>query len=104
MTCPEITMVVRTYQVCALTIFALRQNFTVVVLEHKPDMSIYCNYFPKTTLCTVWLQLYKSCTMMFALVSIIYPIITMIGECTEIREHLQTFNVDYLRTSKMDIS
>ena len=64
----------------------------------------YCNYFPKTTLCTVRLQLYKSCTMMFALVSIIYPRITMIGEYTEIRDHLQTFNVDYLGTSKMDIS
>ena len=48
MTCPEITMVVRTYQVCALTMFALSQNFIVVVLEHKPDiMSIYGNYFQK---------------------------------------------------------
>ena len=47
MTCPEITMVVRTYQVCALT---------------------------------------------------------MVGQYSEIREHLQTFNVDYLGTSKMDIS
>ena len=45
MTCPEITMVVRTYQVCALTMFALSQYFRVVVSEHKPDMSIYGNYF-----------------------------------------------------------
>ena len=47
MICPEIPMVVRTYHVCALTMFALSQNFTVVVLEHKPDMSIYGNYFQK---------------------------------------------------------
>ena len=47
MTCPEITMVVRTYQVCALTMFALSQNFIVVVLEHKLDMSTYVNYFQK---------------------------------------------------------
>ena len=33
MTCPEITMVVRTYQVCALTMFALSLNFRVVVSE-----------------------------------------------------------------------
>ena len=45
MTCPEITMADRTYQVCALTMFALSQNFRVVVLEHKHDMSIYGNYF-----------------------------------------------------------
>ena len=45
MTCPENTMVVRTYQVCALTMFALSQNFRVIVLEHKP--SIYGNYFQK---------------------------------------------------------
>ena len=44
MICPEITMVVRTYQVCALTMFALSQKFIVVVLEHKPDMSIYGNF------------------------------------------------------------
>ena len=47
MTCPEITMDDRTYQVCALTMFALRQNFRVVVLEHKLDMSISGNYFQK---------------------------------------------------------
>ena len=47
MTCPEITMVVRTYQVCALTMFPLSQYFRVVVSEHKPDMSIYGNYFQK---------------------------------------------------------
>ena len=47
MTCPEITMVVRTYQVCALTMFALRQNFRVVVLEQKLYMSMYGNYFQK---------------------------------------------------------
>ena len=41
MTCPENTMVVRTYQVCALTMFALSQNFRMIVLEHKP--SIYGN-------------------------------------------------------------
>ena len=39
--CPEITMVVRTYQVCALTMFALSQNFTVVVLEL---MEFFKNY------------------------------------------------------------
>ena len=98
-------MVVRTYQVCALTIFALSQNFIVVVLEHKRDMSTYDNFFSqKTTLNTVRLQFYKSCKMMFALVSIIYPRITMVGQYSDIREHLQTFNVDYLGTSKMDIS
>ena len=55
MTCPEITMVVWTYQVCALTIFALSQNFRVVVLEHKLDviMSIYGYYFQ--TLHCIWL-------------------------------------------------
>ena len=79
MICPEITMVVRTYQVCALTMFALR-------------------------LYTVRQQLYKSCTMMFALVSIIYPRIAMVNQYTDIREHLQIFNIDYLGTSKMDIS
>ena len=42
--------------------------------------------------------------MMFALVSMIYPRITLIGKYSDIREHLQTFNVDYLGTSKMDIS
>ena len=47
MTCPEITMVVRTYQVCGVTMFALSQNFRVVFLEHKLDMSNYVNYFPK---------------------------------------------------------
>ena len=47
MTCLEITMVVRTYQVCALTMFALSQNFRVIVLEYKLDMSIYGNYFQK---------------------------------------------------------
>ena len=47
MICPEVIIVVRTYQVCALTIFALSQNFSVIVLEHKPDMSIYGNYFQK---------------------------------------------------------
>ena len=47
MICPEITMVVRTYQVCALTMFALSQNFRMIFLEHKPDMSIYGNYFQK---------------------------------------------------------
>ena len=41
--------------------------------------------------------------MMFALISIIYPRITMVDQYSDIREHLQTFNVDYLRTSKMDI-
>ena len=60
--------------------------------------------FSNTTLYTVRLQLYKSCTMMFALVSIIYPRITMVDQYSDIREHLQTFNVDYLGTSKMDIS
>ena len=40
-------MVVRTYQVCALTMIALSQNFRVVVLEHKLSMSIYVNYFQK---------------------------------------------------------
>ena len=57
--------------------------------------------FSETTLYTVRLQLYKSCTMMFTLVSIINPRITMVGQYSEIREHLQTFNVDYLGTSKM---
>ena len=41
--------------------------------------------------------------MMFALVSIIYPRITMVDQYSDIREHLQTFNVDHLGTSKMDI-
>ena len=41
--------------------------------------------------------------MMFALVSIIHPRITMVRKYSVIREHLQTFNVDYLGTSKMDI-
>ena len=41
--------------------------------------------------------------MMFALVSIIYPSKTMVDQYTDITEHLQTFNVDYLGTSKMDI-
>ena len=41
--------------------------------------------------------------MMFALVSIIYPRITIVDQYSDIREHLQTFNVDYLGTSKMDI-
>ena len=53
MICPEITMVVRTYQVCALTMFALSQNFRVIILEHKPDMSIFGNYFQK--LHCIWL-------------------------------------------------
>ena len=44
MICPEITMVVRTYMVCALTMFALSKKIIVVVLEHKPDMSIYGNF------------------------------------------------------------
>ena len=35
MICPEINMADRTYQVCALTMFAQSQNFIVVVLEHK---------------------------------------------------------------------
>ena len=104
MICPEITMADRTYQVCALTMFAQSQHFIVVVLEHKHDMSISGNYFQNTTLYTVKLQLYKSCTMMFALVSIIYPRITMVDQYSDMREHLQTFNVDYLGTSKMDIS
>ena len=49
MTYPEITIVVRTYQVCALTMLALSQNVRVIVLEHKPDniLSIYGNYFQK---------------------------------------------------------
>ena len=47
MICPEITMVVRTYHVCALTMFAPSGRFRVVMLEHKPDMSIYGNYFQK---------------------------------------------------------
>ena len=102
MTCLEITMVVRTYQVCALTMFALNQNFRVVVLQHKLHVHLW-QLFSKT-LCTVRLQLYKSCTMMFALVSIIYPRITMVGQYSDIGEHLQTFNIDYLGTSKMDIS
>ena len=78
MICPEMTMVVRTYHVCALTMFALSQNFTVVVLEHKP-VHLW-QLFSETTLYTVRLQLYKSCTMMFTLVSIIYPRITMVGQ------------------------
>ena len=68
MTCPEITMVVRTYQVCALTMFALSQNFRVIVLEHKPDYVHLWQLFSEITLYTVRLQLYKSCIMMFALV------------------------------------
>ena len=40
--------------------------------------------------------------MTFTLVS--YPRITMVGQYSEIREQLQTFNVDYLGTSKNDIS
>ena len=102
MICPEITMVVRTYQVCALTMFALSQNFRVIVLEHTPDVHLW-QLFSETTLYTIRLQLYKSCTMMFALVSITYPRITMVNQYTDIREHLQIFNVDYLGTSKMDI-
>ena len=48
MTCPEITMVVgHNYQACALTMFALSQNFRVVVLELKLDMYIYGFYFQK---------------------------------------------------------
>ena len=91
------------YQVCALTMFAISQNFRVIILEHKLDMSIKWQLFSKTTLYTVRLQLYKSCTMMFALVSMIYPRITMVGQNSDIREHLQTLNVDYLGTSKIDI-
>ena len=87
MTCPEITMVIRTYHVCALMMFAQSQNFRVIVLEHKPDVHLW-QLFSETTLYTVRLQLYKSCTMMFTLVSIIYPPITMIGQYSEIREHL----------------
>ena len=59
--CPEITMVVRTYQVCALTMF-VRVKTSVIVLEHKPDT--WCVHlwqlFSETTLYTVRLQLYKS--------------------------------------------
>ena len=93
----------RTYQVCALTMFAQSQHFIVVVLEHKHVH--FWQLFSNTTLYTVRLQLYKSCrpTMMFALVSIICPRITMVDQYSDIREHLQTFNVDYLGTSKMDI-
>ena len=68
------------YQACALTSFALSQNFRVVVLELKLDMYIYGFYFKKTALYTVRLQLFKSCTMMFALVSMIYPRIIMVGQ------------------------
>ena len=50
MTCPEITMVVRTYQVCALTMFALSQNFRVIVLEHKPDYVHLWQLFSEITL------------------------------------------------------
>ena len=67
-------------------------------------MPISGNYFQRltsVTLYTVRLQLYKSCTMMFAL--IIYPRITMVDQYSDIRKHLQTFNVDFLGTSKMDI-
>ena len=53
-------------------------------------------FFSNTTLYTVRLQLYKSCTMMFALESMIYPRITMVDQYSDIREHLQTFNADYL--------
>ena len=42
--------------------------------------------------------------MTFTLVSIIYPRITTVGQYSEIKEQLQTFNVDYLGTSKIDIS
>ena len=92
MTCQEITMVVRTYQVCALTMFAQSQHFRVIVFEHKLDMSIvYGNYFQK--------QYYT--VRMFALVSIIiiYTRITMVGQHSDIREQ-----IDYLGTSKMAIS
>ena len=54
MICPDITMAVRTYQVCALTMFALSQNVTVVVLVHTHDMSIYGNYLKKKLHC-IWL-------------------------------------------------
>ena len=105
MTCPKITMVVRTYQVCALTMFALSQYFRVVVSEHKPDNYVHLwQLLSETTLYTIMLQHYKSCTMLFTLVSTIYPRITMVGQYSEIREHLHTFSVDYLGTSKMDIS
>ena len=104
MICPEITMADRTYQVCALTMFAQCKHFTVVVLEHKHDMSISGNYFQTLHCIRLGYNSYKSCTMMFALVSIIYPRITMVGQYSDIREHLQTFNIDYLGTSKMDIS
>ena len=66
--------------VCALTMFALSQNFRVVVLEHKHDMSIYGNYFQKTTLYTVRLQLYKSCTMMFAS----FILCNLVGGCNAV--------------------
>ena len=72
MKCPEITVVVRTYQVCALTMFALSQTFRVIVLEHKPYVHLWQS-FSETTLYTVRLQLYISCAMIFTLVSIIYP-------------------------------
>ena len=39
MTCPEMIMVVQTYQVCALTMIALSQNFRVVVLGNY----LHCN-------------------------------------------------------------
>ena len=91
MTCPEITMVVRTYQVCALTMFALSQTFRVIVLEHKPYVHLWQS-FSETTLYTVRLQLYISCAMIFTLVSIIYPRITMVGQYSESCEHLQTFS------------
>ena len=89
MTCPEITTVVWTYQVCALTMFALSQHFRVIVLEHTPDYVHVWQLFSETTfnLYTVRLQLYKSCTMMFTLVV-----------------SITNNNVDYLGTSKMDKS
>ena len=72
MTCPEITMVVRTYQVCALTMFALSQYFRVILLKHTPYMSIYVNYFQKLHC----IRLGYNCinhVLLFTLVSIIYP-------------------------------
>ena len=106
MICPEITMVVRTYQVCALTMFVMSQHFIVIVLEHKHEVSIYGNYFQKLHCIRLGNSSINHVgpTMMFALVSIIYPRITMVNQYTDIREHLQIFNIDYLGTSKMDIS
>ena len=83
--------------------FALSQTVIVVVLEHNHDYVHLWQLFSNTTLYTVRLQLYKSCTLMYALLSIIYPRITMVCKYSVIREHLQTINVDYLGTSKMDI-